>query len=80
MLDVAQVPGRDAGTGGDVAQRRPAPASLLVQPGADLVLQIEPGHALAVRVGHQNSAGQDTISSSSGSSARDTTVCVSWAP
>ena len=51
-------------------QRRSAPASLLAQPGADLVLQVEPGHAVAVRVGHQNNAGQDTISSSSGSSAR----------
>ena len=54
--------------------------SLLTQPAADNGLQIESRHVVAMGLSHQNSAGRDTMSTSTGASPRGATECVSWAP
>ncbi len=60
----------------DVATR----ASLLAQTAADDRLQVESGDVVAVGVGHQNNAGRETMSTSTGAAPLGVTECVSWAP
>ena len=80
VLDVAEVAGRDARTGRRVAERGATGEALLAEAAADDRLQVEPRHVVTVAVGHQNSAGRDTMKTSTGSLPRGATECVSWAP